>query len=94
MDAHPVVVASGLTKRYGDVEAVKGIDFSVPSSSCVGLLGPNGAGKSTTMRMIMGLSTLTGGTMNVFGEPIQKLSRENKARIGRGCSEFRVTGIV
>ena len=81
-DAQPVVVASGLTKRYGDIEAVKGIDFSVPSASCVGLLGPNGAGKSTTMRLIMGLSTLTGGTMSVFGEPIQKLSRENKARIG------------
>jgi lipooligosaccharide transport system ATP-binding protein len=82
MQPAPIVRATGLIKRYGNLEVVKGIDFEVPPASCTGLLGPNGAGKSTTMRMIMGLSTLTGGTLDVFGAPIQELSRDNKARIG------------
>ncbi|MBT3702149.1 MAG: ATP-binding cassette domain-containing protein [Alphaproteobacteria bacterium] len=82
MPSAPIVSAKGLIKRYGDLEVVKGIDFEVPPARCTGLLGPNGAGKSTTMRMIMGLSTLTDGTLDVFGAPIQALSRDNKARIG------------
>jgi len=77
-----IVAATGLIKRYGDLEVVKGLDFEVPRAQCIGLLGPNGAGKSTTMRMIMGLSRLTGGELSVFGAPVQDMSRENKAKIG------------
>jgi len=77
-----IVAATGLIKRYGDLEVVKGLDFEVPRAQCIGLLGPNGAGKSTTMRMIMGLSRLTGGDLKVFGAPVQDMSRENKAKIG------------
>lgn len=82
MNASAVIAATGLKKRYGDLEVVKGIDFSVQPAQCFGLLGPNGAGKSTTMRMIMGLSDVTEGSLNVFGVPVQKMTREMKARIG------------
>lgn len=81
MDA-PVIEAENLTKKYGKLEVVKGIDFTVPAGQCFGLLGPNGAGKSTTMRMIMGLSQPSGGRLDVFGEPARTLNRETKARIG------------
>ena len=77
-----IIEASGLVKRFGDFEAVKGIDFGVEKAKCIGLLGPNGAGKTTTMRMIMGLATVSGGSLSVFGAPVQKMTRANKARIG------------
>ena len=82
MNDTPVIVARGLTKRFGKFEAVKGIDFSVERAACVGLLGPNGAGKTTTMRMIMGLCSVTEGDLTVFGVPVQRIGRDIKARIG------------
>ncbi len=82
MSDNPVIAARGLTKRFGKLEAVKGIDFQVERARCIGLLGPNGAGKTTTMRMIMGLSTVTAGELTVFGVPVQKMPRAVKARIG------------
>ncbi len=83
----PVIAARGLTKRFGEFEAVKGIDFQVERARCIGLLGPNGAGKTTTMRMIMGLSTVSGGELSVFGVPVQRMTRELKARIGMVSQE-------
>jgi lipooligosaccharide transport system ATP-binding protein len=77
-----IISASGLTKRYGAVEAVKGISFDVERAGCIGLLGPNGAGKTTTMRMLMGLTTVSGGSLSVFGRPVASLSRAERARIG------------
>ena len=50
----PVLAASGLVKRYGDKEAVRGIDLEVHGAEVVGLLGPNGAGKTTTFNMMAG----------------------------------------
>ena len=82
MSAHPVILARGLVKSYGSVEAVRGIDLEVAPGRCIGLLGPNGAGKTTTMRMIMGLTTLSAGELLVFGVPVQALGRREKARIG------------
>ena len=80
--AAPIISAADLTKRYGAVEAVKGISFGVERARCVGLLGPNGAGKTTTMRMIMGLTKVSGGTLSVFGVPVADLTRAERARIG------------
>ena len=82
MESTAVITATNLVKRYGKLEVVKGIDFSVPAGQCFGLLGPNGAGKSTTMRMIMGLSEVTSGELKVFGEPASRMRREIKAKIG------------
>jgi lipooligosaccharide transport system ATP-binding protein len=82
MNQKPIIAARGLKKKYGDLEVVKGIDFTVNEAQCFGLLGPNGAGKSTTMRMIMGLSHLSAGTLDVFGTPVEKMPRSEKAKIG------------
>jgi len=66
------VLATGLTKSYGAVQAVRGIDFTIAPGETVALLGPNGAGKSTTIDMILGLARPDAGTVRVFGrEPKQ-----------------------
>ncbi len=78
----PIIAARALIKRYGKLEAVKGIDFAVERARCIGLLGPNGAGKTTTMRMVMGLATVSAGELTVFGVPVQKMDRQTKAKIG------------
>ena len=62
----PLISARGLTKKFGDFEAVKGIDFEVAPGESFGFLGPNGAGKSSTMRMIGCVSPVTGGTLRLF----------------------------
>jgi lipooligosaccharide transport system ATP-binding protein len=80
--AAPVIAAQGLVKSYGAVEAVRGIDFDVAPAVCIGLLGPNGAGKTTTMRMVMGLTTLSGGSLAVFGVPVEAIGRRERAKIG------------
>jgi len=62
-----VIAVSGLVKRYGDVEAVRGIDFTVSRGETFGFLGPNGAGKSTTIKILCTLATATGGIALVNG---------------------------
>jgi lipooligosaccharide transport system ATP-binding protein len=78
----PVVAARGLTKRYGQFEAVKGIDFEVSGQQCFGFLGPNGAGKTTTMKMIACSSPPTGGDLRVLGMPAWVDGRHIKRRMG------------
>jgi len=63
----PVIRAAGLSKRFGKVNAVDGIDLEVPQGSAFGLLGTNGAGKTTTIRMLLGLLKPTAGNAHVFG---------------------------
>ena len=64
-----LVKASGLTKKYGDLVAVAGIDFEIREGECFGFLGPNGAGKTTTVRMIHCVSPVTSGILTVGGMP-------------------------
>jgi len=78
----PVIVARGLTKHFGGRQAVRGIDLDVPRGGCFGFLGPNGAGKTTTLRMILGQSPLTAGTLTVLGLPVPAGIREIRARTG------------
>jgi lipooligosaccharide transport system ATP-binding protein len=80
--SNPVIVARGLTKHFGAREAVRGIDLDVPRGGCFGFLGPNGAGKTTTLRMILGQSPLTAGTLSVLGLPVPAGIREIRARSG------------
>lgn len=63
----PAVRVDGLRKRYGDVEAVRGISFSVAPGEVFGLLGHNGAGKTTTIRMLTGRTPPSGGSASVGG---------------------------
>lgn len=77
-----VVVARNLTKVYGSVRAVDGIDFDIKHGECFGFLGPNGAGKTTTMRMIYAFTPKTSGFLTVFGLAVDKHSRKIKSRLG------------
>jgi len=77
-----VVEARGLVKRFGQVEAVRGLDFDVQPGECFGMLGPNGAGKSTTMRMIYRVTELTAGKLSVLGLEAGRADREIKAQLG------------
>lgn len=62
-----VIQTRGLRKNYGNVHALDGLDLTVEPGEIHGFLGPNGAGKSTTIRILLGLARLTGGTATVFG---------------------------
>jgi lipooligosaccharide transport system ATP-binding protein len=72
----------GVTKRYGPITAVDGLDLDVPEGSCVGLLGPNGAGKSTTMRMLTAQAIADEGELEVLGHPLPKESKVARAQCG------------
>jgi ABC-2 type transport system ATP-binding protein len=76
------VVAEGLTKDFGSVVAVKGVDFSVEEGSIVGLLGPNGAGKTTMIRMLCTLLAPTSGRATVAGFDIVREAQAVRAVIG------------
>ena len=69
----PAIVATGLTKRYGDVTAVEDLSFEVRSGAVTGFLGPNGAGKTTTLRMVLGLARPTAGSSTILGRPFTEL---------------------
>ena len=76
------VEARGLVKHYGEIEAVRGIDFAVRTGECFGFLGPNGAGKTTTMKAIYGLAEMDGGELAVLGLDVHDHRREINSRIG------------
>ncbi len=72
----------GLTKRYGNTEALRGLSFTVPKGQVVGFLGPNGAGKSTTMRILAGYVTPTSGTATVGDLDVVQRAVEARRLIG------------
>jgi lipooligosaccharide transport system ATP-binding protein len=78
----PLIHARGLTKRFGDLVAVDGIDFDVEKGEAFGFLGPNGAGKSSTMRMIGCVSPPTAGTLKILGRDPMHDGPEIRARLG------------
>ena len=77
-----LIVARGLTKKFGDFTAVDGIDFSVYRGESFGLLGPNGAGKSTTMRIIGATSQRTNGEITILGKDPEKFGPQIRAHLG------------
>ena len=77
-----VISASSITKRFGEIVAVDGVSFEVRRGETYGLLGPNGAGKTTTMRMVSGLSPLTGGDLTVAGIDVSRQGREVRNVLG------------
>src|SRR5208337_1053049 len=79
---NPVLQVENLVKRYGEVEAVRGVSFSVDEGEVFGLLGPNGAGKTSTIEVIEGLRVSDGGRVSVCGLDPQKNPNELKSVIG------------
>jgi ABC-2 type transport system ATP-binding protein len=79
--AHPIQV-EGLRKNYGDLEAVKGIDFDVKAGEVFGLLGPNGAGKTTTVEILEGLRARSGGRVAVLDCDPEVQTKQLKDRVG------------
>ncbi|WP_199040390.1 ABC transporter ATP-binding protein [Glycomyces salinus] len=77
-----LVRAQDLRKRYGDFEAVRGVDFEIQRGEAFGFLGANGAGKSTTMRMIGCVSEPTGGEIEVFGLDPRRDGTAIRGRLG------------
>jgi ABC-2 type transport system ATP-binding protein len=78
----PAILVQGLMKSYGEVQAVKGIDFEIQPGEVFGLLGPNGAGKTTTVEILEGLRPRTGGQVTVLGFDPDGQRRQLKDRIG------------
>lgn len=64
------IEVEGLTKRFGGVSALDGVDFAVPEGSICGFLGPNGAGKTTTLKILLGLLSPTAGKAKLFGKDV------------------------
>jgi ABC-2 type transport system ATP-binding protein len=69
---HPAIKVENIVKKYGDFEAVKGVDFEVEEGEIFGLLGPNGAGKSTLIRMMTTLIPVTSGKAIIGGYDVEK----------------------
>ena len=78
----PVISSRCLTKRFASRLAVDSVDFDIFPGRCFGFVGPNGAGKTTTLRMAMGLTPLSGGTLSVFGMPVSENASAIRARVG------------
>ncbi|MCI0633717.1 MAG: ABC transporter ATP-binding protein [Actinobacteria bacterium] len=78
----PAIVVRGLRKRYGDVEAVRGIDLSIETGEVFALLGPNGAGKTTTVEILEGYRERSAGEVSVLGFDPAGRSREMRRRVG------------
>ncbi|MEX2107810.1 MAG: ABC transporter ATP-binding protein [Solirubrobacterales bacterium] len=78
----PVISIKGLRKRYGDVEAVRGIDLEVQAGEIFAFLGPNGAGKTTTVEVLEGYRKRDDGEVTVLGEDPERAGRSWRERIG------------
>jgi ABC-2 type transport system ATP-binding protein len=76
------IAVRGLRKSYGDVEALRGIDFEVRPGEVFGLLGPNGAGKTTTVEILEGYRPRSGGEVSVLGHDPGRSERAFRERIG------------
>src|ERR1700728_2944935 len=96
MDLAPTISTQGLTRRFGELAAVDGIDLRVSPGQFFGFLGPNGAGKSTTIKMLTGLLAPSSGRMRILGMDFTENPVEVKRQIGvvpEGMALFgRLTG--
>jgi len=96
MEAAPTISTRGLTRRFGELLAVDGIDLQVSPGQFFGFLGPNGAGKSTTIKMLTGLLAPSSGRIEILGIDLTAQPVEVKRQIGvvpEGMALFgRLTG--
>ncbi len=85
-----VLEVHSLEKRFGEIEAVRGVSFQIAAGETYGLLGPNGAGKTTTISMVCGLLERDGGEVIVAGKPLTTRSIGAKAAIGYVPQELAI----
>ncbi|MBX3284008.1 MAG: ATP-binding cassette domain-containing protein [Acidimicrobiales bacterium] len=90
----PAIEAVGLVKRYGDKEALGGVDLSVPAGTVTAVLGPNGAGKTTAVRILSTLSLASAGTARVAGFDVAEHPTEVRRRIGLAAQDATVDPLL
>src|SRR3982751_3796887 len=83
-DRSPILELHQITKSFGGVEALRGVDFSLAAGEIHGLVGENGAGKSTLMKIIAGVHTDYAGEMRVDGRPVRLASPRDARAAGIG----------
>src|SRR5262249_7856542 len=88
----PAVRTTGLTKSYGERQALDGVDLEVPRGAAFGFLGPNGAGKTTIIRLLLGLAWPSAGSMSVLGLSVPDERAKALARVGAIIDEPRFHG--
>ena len=88
MTAEPIIRADRLSRRFGDLVAVRDVSLEVRRGEIFGVLGPNGAGKSTTIRMLCGILDPTGGSGTVVGFDVRTEAERIKERIGYMTQRF------
>src|SRR3954452_8019574 len=89
-----MISVHGLEKSYGEIEAVRGIDFEVAAGETFGFLGPNGAGKSTTIGMLCTLVRPTGGSATVAGHDVARERDDVRRHIGLVFQDPTVDGYL
>jgi ABC-2 type transport system ATP-binding protein len=87
-EAGYAISARGLTRVFGAVRAVDGIDLDIPRARIYGFLGPNGSGKSTTIRMLCGLLNPSAGTVDVLGHEMPRDAEQMRSRLGYMTQKF------
>ena len=90
----PAVSVDGLVKRYGELEAVRGIEFEVRTGETFGFLGPNGAGKSTTINMLCTLARPSAGTALVAGHDVVSERDDVRRNIGLVFQDTTLDGYL
>ena len=90
----PAIRTEALTKDYGDVHALRGLDLEVRHGEIYGFLGPNGAGKTTTIRCLLDMIRPSDGKVEVLGLDPQKKSVEVRSRVGYLPGELRLYGYM
>src|SRR5260370_40454721 len=79
-----ILVGLGLSKRYGDLQVLTQVDFSIGSAEAVGVVGPNGAGKTTLLSVLAGSVSPSAGTVRLDGQDVTGLRPELRFRLGVG----------
>jgi ABC-2 type transport system ATP-binding protein len=88
-EATAAIATTGLTKRFGERTAIDAVELHVPRGCAFGFLGPNGAGKTTLIRMLLGLTEASAGTMTILGYRVPAARRQALERVGAIVEEPR-----